>query len=132
MIAEATEKFLSSGRGPELVNLVWGLGQCQLVGANYRNPSESAVRHVRFVKAQAVMITPDEVVGLEDPAGLVDLGVTDWLKGLNTGHLTACTHLRARFYDEAVDVICEGVHFGDGPLKAIQQADAMDGPSGRR
>ncbi len=62
-----------------MVDLVWGQSQCQLLGANYVNPSESAVHHVRSVKAQAVMIAPDEVAGLEDPAGLVDFGVTDWL-----------------------------------------------------
>lgn len=131
MIADAAKHFVSDGRGPELIGLVWGPGGCQLLGANYRNPNESSVRHLRFVNAQAVMITADEVIGLEDPVGLVDLGKTSWLRELNPQHLSECRHFRARFYDEAVDVICEGVHTGEGRVELIQQGAAADDASRR-
>lgn len=110
-------QFRSDGRGPELVRLVWGLANAQLVGAEYRNPDDPALMHVRFLKSQAVRITPDEVVGDEDPDGVTDLGVIPWQAELDPFHLENCTHVRARFYDEAVDVICEGVEIDAGELR---------------
>ncbi len=78
MNLDPLKQFRSDGRGPELVNLVWGHARAQLIGAEFRNPDDSALMHVRFLEARAVMITPDEVVEMDDPVGLVDLGVTPW------------------------------------------------------
>ena len=88
----------------------------QLVGAEYTNPDEDLVRHLRFRTVQVVQVTPDEVVRLDDPSGSVDLGRSGWQGTFNPHHLSGCSHIRARFYDEALDVICEGVEAGRGEL----------------
>ena len=129
MKIDPDNQFRSDGRGPELVALVWGMHGSQLIGAEYRNPDSPTLMHVRFLNAQAVMITPDEVIGMDDSTGLVDLGHTAWQASMNPQHLGDCTHVRARFYDEALDVICEGVKIGHGGLEASQQAAAPDGAS---
>lgn len=121
-------QFRSDGRGPELVKLVWGLAGAKLIGAEYRNPDEPTPMHVRFLKAQTVMMTPDDVVGLDDLVGLVDLGQTPWLKQISPHHLGSCSHVRARFYDEAVEVICEGIEINAGGLNGSQKT----GPPDRR
>ncbi|MFN7967621.1 MAG: hypothetical protein U0V87_18250 [Acidobacteriota bacterium] len=65
------------------------------------------------------MVTPEEVVG--DIASLaqagvyaVDLGRSGWLASFNPWHLDRCAHYRLVFYDQTVDVICEGVQFRPG------------------
>jgi hypothetical protein len=72
------------------------------------------------------MITPDEVVGTTsgDVASptpnvyAVNLGSTSWSSSFNPTHLKQCSHYRLRFYDETIDLICEGVDFRRGPYLA--------------
>jgi uncharacterized protein YfaP (DUF2135 family) len=59
------DTFYSDGRGPELIRIHWTLGGRQLVAVDYFNPDdpydEANLKHVAFLKAQVVMITPEEV-----------------------------------------------------------------------
>lgn len=126
MIPIHVEAFWHDGRGPELVKLHWdattGTG---LLAADYYNPDDAhdvpSLRRLRFVRAQVVMHTPEEVINYavlgplfatQGPAAMFDLGRSPWLESFNPQHLASCHHYRLMFYDELVDVIAEGVVVG--------------------
>ncbi len=117
-------EFYHDGRGPELLRLHWRGAGAVLAAADYYNPdaphTQAGVRHLRFVRPQAVQITPEEVVdygrlGLGDalarlrPAAVLDMGRSAWLATFTPRHLARCRHYRVMFYDELLDVICEGI-----------------------
>lgn len=124
-----TEHFYGEGRGPELVALRWGFSGRVLEAAEFMLPDAASpedLRHVRFIRPQVVMRTPEEVidygaVGPEfskhPPAAMFDLGQSKWLKSFSSRHLSRCTHFQLFFYDELIDVIAEGVAFGSGPYQ---------------
>jgi hypothetical protein len=115
--------FYHDGRGPELVHAHWAAHGTMLVAINYYNPDSkhdaTGLRHVRFVRPQVVMITPEEVIdyqrlGLSDALGksraaLWDLGKSEWLQSFVQRHLHRCHHFRLMFYDELIDVVCEEI-----------------------
>ncbi len=70
------------------------------------------------------MFTPEEVVdygssrvtnfGPHSPAAAFDLSRSEWLLSFNPRHLTRCHHFQLLFYDELLDVLCEGLDFRSG------------------
>jgi hypothetical protein len=67
------------------------------------------------------MITPEEVVGAlgphfaqHRPAAMFDCGRDEWFDSFAPMHLDRCSHFQLLFYDEIVDVICEGVECAGG------------------
>jgi hypothetical protein len=119
-----TREFYHDGRGPELVRLHWQGQGAVLAAADYYNPdarhTPEGLRHVRFQRPQVVQITPEEVVnydrfGLGEaltqfrPAAALDLGRSPWVEAFEQRHLTQCRHYQLMFYDELLDIICEGV-----------------------
>ena|ERR1051325_1789518 len=127
-MGEAVErdKFYSDSRGPELDRVYWSSDGRDIKAVDYRNPDDCVLRHVKFVKAQVVMITPEEVIDASklDPAwekgvGIVNLGKSAWLNSFAPAHLARCDHYQLLFYDESLDIICEGLEFGEGPYGLI-------------
>ncbi len=124
-----TELFYSDSRGPELVTFHWKLNGSILEGAEFMLPDatkDDDLRHVRFLRPQVTMITPEEVIDyrvmsserLEHrPAAMFNLGRSDWLLKFTPHHLGKCSHFQLYFYDELLDIIAEDVTFGVGSLK---------------
>src|SRR5689334_20086469 len=111
----------ADGRGPELKNAHYRANGAGLVALDYLNPdhkSDVDVRHLIFRAAQVHMFTPEEVYnvirdeiswGSLNQAAVVNLGKSAWFRSFNPHHLTQCNHYRVMFYDEYLDVICEGI-----------------------
>jgi hypothetical protein len=119
------EFFYSDGRGPELARLCWGGRNNVLEAAEFMLPdaeSSEDLRHVRFMRPQVVMITPEEVISYTNldyiaqhrPAAMFNLGKSDWLKSFAQRHLKKCRHYQLLFYDELLDIVTEDVEFGKG------------------
>ena len=99
-----------------------------LAAIDYYNPdsqhSPIGMRHVRFLRPQVVMITPEEVMDYQrfglsgalatSRAALWDLRKSEWLQSFVQRHLHGCRHFQLVFYDELIDVICEGVECVQG------------------
>ena len=125
------EHFHHDGRGPELRRIRWDDYGRRLLAVDYFNPeaeyrAENLCR-VGFVNSQVVMITPEEVISPEamgdlliryKPAAAFDRGRDAWLDSFSPRHLANCTHYQLMFYDELLDVICEGLEFQAGSLSA--------------
>src|ERR1044071_1173881 len=89
-----SDRFPLDGRGPELLRVVYYNERgCKLQGIEYQKlnvPFDAAhLKHVRVTRAQAVMVTPHEVINFGDWAmGFVqhhgsaafDLGRSNWLR----------------------------------------------------
>lgn len=125
MIPIHADAFWHDGRGPELVRLHWDRTGRVLICADYYNPDDAhgvpSLRRLQFVRAQVVMITPEEVINYLElgplpathrPAAMFDLGRSPWLESFSPRHLALCHHYRVMFYDELLDVIAEGVIVG--------------------
>ena len=139
------ESFYSDGRGPELVALHWSLRGIVLEAAEFKLPdaeSSEDLRHVRFLRPQVVMITPDEVIDYRapsahlcdhGPAAMFDLGKSEWLRSFSPEHLEKCSHLQFYFYDELIDVVAEGAVFGKGRYQKKEPNPPSEptAPSGR-
>ena len=123
-------EFWHDGRGPELRRVLWGSSGASIRAIEYVNPdwtSDEDVRHLLLQGPQVVQITPEEVIGpgqlgtqYKDhrPAAMFDLGRSAWLRSFMPTHLSKCRHIQMLFYDELIDVICEGVICGVGPAPA--------------
>ena len=116
------EQFYHMGRGPILERLHWGARGLHLEAADYTLPDAprgaAGLRHLRFVRAQVVAITPEEVIDYARLAGhdsgprgaaLLDLGRSAWLATFNPHHLGRCRHFQLLCYDQLLDVIAEDV-----------------------
>ncbi len=128
--------FSSDGRGPQLGRLHWRTaGSPSLAAIDYSNAAvghgTQGDYHVRVVGCQAIMITPEEVIGdrqlpdnLSDlrPAALFDLGRSEWLMSFNQTHLSRCRHYQLLFYDELVDIICDAIEIHEGSFAATDAA----------
>ncbi len=122
----ATEVFYASGRGPILRRVVSSAGGRIRALEFYRidEPSDAShVRHVRIIKPQVFMVTPEEVINYSEwassfsqhvGAAALDLGHSEWLRSFSPLHLSKCRHFQLLFYDELFDIICESLEFGDG------------------
>lgn len=115
-------KFFHDGRGSTLREVHLAPNSAHLEAIDFIPPdtetSPAPVFHLRFVKAQAYMFTPEEVENYAaselnwretNMGALVCVGRSDWLKSFSQRHLDKCEHYRAMFYDEILDVICEDV-----------------------
>lgn len=112
------QEFFHDGRGPELAKIHYGYEGRMLLAADYRNPDDSGTWHLLFLKPQVFMLTPEEVENYEasgvdwgatDKGAAVCLGRSPWLQSFSQRHLAKCEHYRFMFYDEFLDIICEGV-----------------------
>ena len=110
--------FFHDGRGPELIAVHLANKSSHLLAIDFKNPDSSQVKHLKFLCAQTYMFTPEEVEncttsladwGKTDNGALVSLGRSAWLESFNPQHLERCEHIRAMFYDEYLDVLCEDV-----------------------
>ena len=121
------DQFYHEGRGPELIKVHYGYDSKVIVGADYflanKPKAQENIRHFKLFKSQVFMFTPEEVENYasefnpwegESKFALVNFGKSSWLKGFAPNHLTKCNHYRFMFYDEFLDVICEGVEIGFG------------------
>ena len=117
-------EFLHEGRGPELLAVHLAPRSSHLLAIDFRNPDSTHVRHLNFQGAQTYMFTPEEVEnhlrssvdwGASGGGALVSLGRSGWLESFSPAHLSRCSHFRAMFYDEFLDVLCEGITVADGP-----------------
>jgi hypothetical protein len=115
--------FFHDGRGPELIAVHLASKSSHLLAVDFKNPDSSQVMHLKFLRAQAYMFTPEEVEnyattvvdwGKTGNGALVSLGRSTWLKSFNPRHLERCEHIRIMFYDEYLDVLCEDVVVGSG------------------
>jgi hypothetical protein len=122
--------FFHDGRGPELHSAHWRDGGRVLSAIDYYNPDVTHdvghLNHVAFSGVQVVQITPEEVRGVSaladpqgrySPAAMFNLGKDDWFQRFNAQHLGSCSHYQLVFYDELLDVICEGVTCHRGPYQ---------------
>ena len=125
------EEFWREGRGPELRRVLWNASGTSVRAIEYFNPdwsdADSDLRHVLLVAPQVVQITPEEVIGAAQMrrrdiahrrAAMFDLGRSGWLESFAQTHLVNCRHIQMLFYDELIDIICEGVTCGVGPVDA--------------
>jgi len=125
----ALEQFRASGRGPSLERVVYS-EHGRLRGFEYHKIDDiydaAHLRHVRVIRPQVVMFTPEEVINYvawaagfsqHVGAGALDLGRSAWLRSFNPLHLSKCHHFQLLFYDELFDIICEGLEFGDGAFE---------------
>ncbi len=125
------EKFHHDGRGPESRAIHCWPESAQITAIDYFNPeddySAANLKHVYFVGPQVVQITPKEVIGADQipsesrgsgNAAMFDMGRTDWLESFAQRHLSNCRHFKLIFYDELIDVICEGVECRQGGFDA--------------
>ena len=125
------DNFYREGRGPELRRIHWDATGCQPTAIDYFNPDavhdDEGIKHVLFRGMQVITITPEEVIGSEmladprgegSPAAMFNLGKDPWFRQFSPQHLANCQHFQLVFYDELVDVICEGVECQSGPYTA--------------
>ena len=129
--------FYSDGRGPELTTIRWGFSGRTLEAAEFMLPDAETpedLRHVRFLRPQVVMITPEEVIDYQvmspylmkhRPAAMFDLGKSDWLRSFSQRHLEKCSHFQLYFYDELIDVIAEGAIFATGKYQNEEQNKSL-------
>jgi hypothetical protein len=73
------------------------------------------------------MFTPEEVWDYSktddawadtSQAAAICLGRSPWLQSFAPTHLERCSHYRIMFYDEFLDIICEGVEAKEGAYLA--------------
>jgi hypothetical protein len=119
-------QFHHEGRGPELQKVHYGGRGNILVAIDYFNPEDeytpSNLKHLLFLRSQVFMFTPEEIhnytSGVEwnklDKAAAVSLGESSWILGFNPQHLSKCEHFQIMFYDQILDVICEGIEAKQG------------------
>jgi hypothetical protein len=106
-----------------------------LIALDYLNPdwaSEDEMRHLIIHKAQVYQYTPEEVYNYScgevqwgpsiNHAAVVDFGRSDWLRSFSQRHLGNCKHYRIMFYDEFLDIVCEGITAAAGPYSSQRAA----------
>ena len=124
-----TDRVFHEGRGPELRRIHWDIDGRVILAIDYFNPTDThdvaSVKHVRFLQPQVVMVTPEEVVGgfgphiaEHRPAAMFDCGRDAWFQTFAPTHLDRSSHFQLLFYDEVVDVICEGVECVEGEYRS--------------
>ena len=119
------------GRGPELQAVHYAVHGRKIRAIEYFNPddvySPENIKHLRFIKPQVFMFTPEEVYRPQSeenygakfpPAAIISLGKSPWLLSFSQQHLTKCNHFQIMFYDEYLDIICEDIVFGQGTYQS--------------
>lgn len=121
------EFFYHEGRGPELQQVHFDLKGRMLKAIDYFNPDDvfttENLKHLVFIRPQVFMFTPEEVYnyastsvdwGASYSASIVVIHESVWLHSFDPQHLGKCHHYRVMFYDEFLDVICEGIEAKSG------------------
>ena len=117
------DRFYHNGRGPTLVTAHYAHTGSTIAAVDYRNPDESRLRHLVFQRSQVFMFTSEEVANYTatnvdwskaGSAAAVNLGRSPWLRSFSPTHLERCNHFRFMFYDEYLDIICDGVEAKEG------------------
>lgn len=121
------EFFYHEGRGPELQQVHFGLQGRVLKAIDYFNPDDvfapESLKHLVFIRPQVFMFTPEEVYNYSSrsvswggpySASIVVIHESVWLHSFNPQHLGKCHHYRVMFYDEFLDIICEGIEANSG------------------
>lgn len=122
MKAILIEKFYHDGRGPELQKAYYNDSGTKLIAIDFFNPDdeyfEENLKHVLFINPQAFMITPEEEHGYTtsscdysqtNKGAIINLEKSSWYKNFSNIHSVQCNHYQLMFYDEYVDIICEGI-----------------------
>jgi hypothetical protein len=120
----SADRFYHDGRGPEL-HLRGRSASIEAI--DYQLPDADGGPqfefHLGFHRPQAYMFTPEEVVNYASSnvdwsetgrGALVSLSRSEWLCSFATRHLERCEHYRAMFYDQMLDIICEGITVNSG------------------
>jgi hypothetical protein len=118
-------QFYHDGRGPELRRTHYSRTGSIILAVDYVLPDASSdeVWNIRFLKSQVFMFTPEEVENYiatsppwagTDRGAAICFGRSKWLESFSTRHLQRCEHFKLMFYDEYLDVICEGVEAARG------------------
>lgn len=125
-----SEEFRNDGRGPELIYTYYAGSGSVIKAIDYYNPDDlhdaQSIKHLRFLRSQAHMFTPEEVYNYSldlvpwqrGQAAAVNLGKSAWLESFAPLHLLSCQHYRLMFYDQILDVICEGIEARLGSYRA--------------
>lgn len=113
--------FYHDGRGPELQKVHYVGKGAVLKAIDYFNPDYDGtpenLKHLLFLRPQVFMFTPEEVYnfgeginwGEYNNAAIACLGKSKWLESFSPRYLEKCLHFQVMFYDEFLDVICEGI-----------------------
>ena len=123
------ETFFHDGRGPILLKVHLAPKSSHLLAVDFALPTADPgeLHHVRFIKSQAYLFTPEEVENYEtnpvdwgatNMGALVSLGRSAWLNSFSQRHLSNCEHFKLMFYDEFLDVICEKVVVEPRPFQS--------------
>ena len=119
------DKFTNDGRGPVLEKVHWAYNGATLRAIDFQNLDDK-LQYLFFVGVQVFMFTPEEVINYitisplwreNRKAGIICLGKSEWLKSFSPRHLDKCNHYQIMFYDELLDVICEGIEVRDGSYR---------------
>ena len=120
------ESFYHEGRGPELQQVHYVGNGTILKAVDYFNPDDEFVpdkmKHLLFRKPQIFMFTPEEAYNngsniqwhKYNNAAIVCLEKSKWLESFSPRPLDKCSHYQAMFYDQYLDVICEGIEAKPG------------------
>ena len=119
--------FYHDGRGPTLRKVHYKFDGQIIAAVDFQNPDDDGtsgtLKHIAFIRPQVFMFTPEEVENYgseftvwegEKRFALVNFGKSAWLTSFSPRHLENCSHIRAMFYDEFLDVICEEVQVKAG------------------
>ena len=114
--------FYHDGRDPTLKKVHYKSEGQIIAVVDFSNPDDdgtpSSLKHIVFRRSQAFMFTPEEVDNYggeftvwegERRFSLVNFRKSKWLKSFSLRHFGHCSHFRAMFYDEFLDVICQDV-----------------------
>jgi len=122
--------FYHNGRGPELQKVHYRGRGSVLKAVDYFSPDDEYVaenlKHLLFLRPQVFMFTPEEVYDYgrgvkfseHNNAAIVSLGRSEWLRSFSPRHLDNCQHYQVMFYDEFLDVLCEGIEAKSGGFVA--------------
>lgn len=118
------DPFVGEGRGPELHKVVWSEDGRTLVGFEYVNDVDSAIRHIKLQGVQAFAMASEEVHSrtlafqVQNMAfGLYEIVDSAWKTEFRQWHLDDTTHYMIMFYDEVFDVLCKNIAPGEGRLE---------------
>jgi hypothetical protein len=116
--------FYVTGRGPELKEVHFGHRGQVLTAIDYFDDDDEAIpeKHLVFIRPQVYMFTPEEVYNCGSTpipwgrikASMVIIHESPWLRSFAPQHLGKCHHYQMMFYDQYLDVICEGIEVKPG------------------
>jgi hypothetical protein len=134
-----SEFFGFDGRGPEIHRFIHDRDLLKegsfpdrrkppgnIVGIEYFWFEHPEMAWVIFKKQQVIQIVPEEVCSYwftkfvserQKGVGIYVVEDSEWLRSFSQRHLSRCRHFIIMFYDDIIEVICEGLEFGRGALR---------------